>query len=288
MLMLDIVSKPKVLLMGLSTVLVCVGSQAQETDIALDNHSFEDTTITIPQSGDPNFGDPFATIVNTVPGWIETGPTYSRLGRTGQNDTGRFLNVDTLFPTSPTTAVNVPKLDESVDGDHIGFFVINPEVNGQDPLLPLNIASISQETAAVFETQTNYHFTMSIGSGQVFVASEDSTMVLSIGYFDQAVPDPEDDTFDAVGSFVPLSRLTITQPQMDLTNFLLQDFTVDLFAGDVTVDALGENVAVMVSQELGAGNTYNIDNARLTSTVPEPTSLALLGMSGLLILRRRR
>ncbi|XAM00184.1 MprA protease, GlyGly-CTERM protein-sorting domain-containing form [Phycisphaeraceae bacterium D3-23] len=275
---------------GLSVLAVTflITTPVMAGDIFLANHSFEDPPIVEPQPGDPNFGDPFATTTNEFEeGWVTTGPVYNRFGVEGQNDTGRFLNRETVFPNpGGGDPIVIPALPaEMVDGEHIGFLVVNPNANGT---LATDVASIAQMSGADFETQTDYSFTLSVGSGALFAAGEGSTVVLEIGYFTDEGFDL--DTFDpGIHQFVGLAETEVLQADVLSTFPLLSDYTVELLADDVTADVLGRRVSVRVMQVGGEDGTYNVDNARLSSqAVPEPATATLLLAAGALFVRRRR
>lgn len=272
----------------LTALAVAVTTPVLAEDIALVNHSFETPPLAEPQPGDANFGDPFATTTNEFEeGWVTTGPIYNRFGVDGQNDTGRFLNVDTYFPNPQGgDPILIPALPAGlVDGDHLGFMVVNPDANGTNAT---NIASIAQKSNALFETQTDYSFTMAVGSGVVFAAGAGSSVVLEIGYFTDENFDLG--TFDpSINQFVTLAETPVLQTDVQATFPLLSDYTVDLSADDVTAAALGKMVSVRVKQVGGSDGTYNIDNARLSSqVVPEPATATLLLAAGALVFRRRR
>jgi len=236
--------------------------------IPLLNASFESPTIIV----DPDSVDPFATVRESVDDWNETGPTYERFGRVGLLDTGVFLNVPT--PIDATTTI--PPIPNA-DGNQLAFMQVNT-VAGSSAENPL--VSLWQETSTPFAADKIYSFTLAIGKGQLFPASDDAAILMSIGFLTPG------------GDFQFIAQRRIFATQLDGSGLgYLTDFTVyaDPTVSTPNGSAVGYEIAVKIEQRGGSGGGFNLDNARLESApVPEPTSLALMGLGGLLALRRRR
>lgn len=247
--------------------------------IALSNASFESPAIPIPGQGatEQDF------VVTDIPGWDETGPDkFFSPEFQGLIDTGIFINLP--FPGPSGT---IPPVGGTADGQQVGFMVVDPEAGDTEPLI-----SISQTTGAVFEAGMSYHFTMGLGVSintppdvvtQLLLGGDISNpemLELVIGYGGGT-----GETINEV-AVLPVSALELS---FDFTTFEvpLTDFTVSTGVLDALDPAVGQNVRVMVRQVNGAGGAFNLDNARLEA-VPEPGSLALMGVAGAWLLRRRR
>lgn len=256
----------------LATVLCTHGVAAN--DISIDNPSFEGPSVLDPSN-------PFISIGVAVgiDGWTATVPGSVPPvlpipdGLTlpdellGQLNVGVFLNVD--VPIEP--GVTIPAI-ANADGFQLAYLLVNPDANGVDDTQ----VSIHQQTQAVFETGNDYTFTLAIGNAVTFAADDTASLILSIGYLD------DQGKFQAAGVGNPVFASQL----VNNGSGLLTDFDVTLLAEDIDPALLGEQVAVQVLQDGGLGGGFNIDRARLTA-VPEPTSLILLGLGGLLVVRRR-
>lgn len=289
-----------------AAVCLVAGAEVSAQSIALQNASFEDPDI--PQA---NLGLIDFTQINSQlelqfaigrlisrdffgGSWVQTGPT-SNFTNPPSQQTGVFSNQPIVINT-PDFNVQIDPI-QGVDGDGIGFdqlgFIL------ADPLADgvLNdFVSIHQESAGVFEAQKDYSFTLAVGLSSVFPAGDDAPLRIAIGYLD--------DTPGLEGSemFQELAGLDIIASQLGPGAGTsgpspLSDFTVELDDLDIAPELLGKGIAVEirvdvpsdipVQDRFNIGGSFNYDNARL-AVVPEPTSLALLAVGGLLGLRRRR
>lgn len=256
------------------------GSASALTDITLVDASFEDLAIPTPgPTADisegvlPFFQHP--SLPFNPNGWQETGVLSTEQGFTGFLDAGIFLNHSFdlgggfMSPTVPNAV-----------GNQLGYLRFNSDANTTGPT-----TSVSQQTTENFEAFTAYTFTIALGQGQLQApgstdpAGNPYTAVISIGFYNNAAsPD---------GGYTALASNVINIDQMvSGGSGTLTDFSV-VYETD---DALFVNPLVIhVEQVGGTTGSINLDNARLTKTaIPEPTSLALLGLGGLLLSRRRR
>ncbi|MFK7790391.1 MAG: PEP-CTERM sorting domain-containing protein, partial [Phycisphaeraceae bacterium] len=186
----------------------------------------------------------------------------------GQLNVGVFLNVE--VPVEP--GVVIPPIANAV-GAQVAYMLVNPDADGIND----SQVSIFQETEAVFAAGTDYTFTIAIGNAVTFAADDTASLILSIGSVDS------NGVFQSAGT----DNTIFASELVNNGSGLLTDFSVELASSDIGPGLLGDQVAIRVLQDGGLGGGFNLDNARLSS-VPEPTSLALLAMGGLLATRRRR
>ncbi|MEM9345799.1 MAG: PEP-CTERM sorting domain-containing protein [Planctomycetota bacterium] len=292
---------------GLAAVAcLAVSSQVSAQSIALVNGSFEDPDI--PQANlslidfsQINSQLEFEFAIGRLlsvdffgSGWTQTGPT-SNFTNPPNQQTGVFSN-QSVVVNSPQFNVQIDPI-ENVDGDgvgfdQLGFILADPFADG----VLNDFVSIHQASAGVFEADTEYRFTLAVGLSSVFPAGDDAPLRIAIGYLD--------DTPGLEGSekFIELDGLDIIASDLGPGTGTsgptpLEDFWVDLTPDEIAPELLGKTIAVEirvdvpsdvpVQDRFNIGGSFNFDNARLT-VVPEPTSLALLGLGGLLALRRRR
>lgn len=264
-------------LIGAATV-VLVGSTASaiaQTDIALVDASFEDFVIT-----DPGFeGEITEGILPFFPfGWQETGFASTEQGFTGLLDAGIFLNrsYNLNTPEAPFPSPTVP----NADGNQLAYMRFSADANSTGPA-----TTVSQQTSESFEAFTDYTFTIAMGQGQLQPPGSTDpvlnpyTAIISIGYYTDGAT--VGSGFNALASEIINVDHMVSDGSGTLT-----DFSVSL----ETDDALFVNPLVIhIEQSGGTTGGINLDHARLTkSAVPEPTSLALLGLGGLLFARRCR
>lgn len=280
-----------------------IGLHAHGEDIALGDHSFEDLDIRLIRGVDdsttPDPRDVALPVFQAelAPGfvvgtWQETGSVSSDAdtGFEGLLDAGIFLNIPTETSGIPLPAV------PNADGDQVAFMrfnVLAGTVDDQtDELIPAT--TISQQTSEFFQGDSKYTFTMGIGSagvlsipGSTQPETNPYTAILRIGYYD--------DGATAAGGFTSLADevINITELLGDGTLTIggdLEDFSVMLTTDSIIDPTLAsKQLVVLVEQAGGTTGSINLDNARLSrAVVPEPTSLALLGVAGVMVLRRRR
>jgi len=245
---------------------------ASAMDIALDNPSFEQPPVT-PQ--DPDSQNPADYVLPFVTGWDETGPEVTEQGFTGLLDTGVFFNQQYNFGTEENPSI-VPAVPNA-DGDKLAYLRYNIDA-GTSPENP--VVSLSQQTSAVYDTLTDYTFTLGVTAsfldapGSADPVNNPSTVVLRLGYNDGS------------GGFVGLQDNVASVFDLN-PDGSLKDFDVTVLGDSLSGDALGEQVVVRVEQVGGDTGSFSVDNARLTA-VPEPTGLAMLAIGGAMVFRRRR
>ena len=261
------------LLLSAVALSFCGGVSAQT--IAIENSSFEGPNVLAPNNpfisigvavGIEGWQATFPSSISDalpIPSGVDLPPSFL-----GQLNAGVFLNVP--VPVEP--GVTIPAISNAV-GSQLAYILVNPDADG----VADTQTSIFQETQAVFEADTDYSFTLAIGNAVTFAADDTASLILSIGSID------EQGLFQSAGT----GNTVFASELVNNGSGLLTDFSVDLTAGEIAPELLGEQVAIRVLQDGGQGGGFNLDNARLSS-VPEPTSLALLAVGGLLAVRRRR
>lgn len=261
-----------------SFVAAGLSMSAVAQDIPLVNPSFELPDIPTPTPGSTNQAD---YVLPFIEGWEETGPITNQQGFDGKLDTGVFINT----PVDFGGGVIIPPIPNA-DGGQLAFMQVNPDAgqNGNE------MVSIWQETPTLYESGKSYTFTIGVGHGVVFPPTSEpgnpATIVLSLGFLGPTT-----------GDFIDIQNFVLEADDLyptDIPNSppILIDLSVTADENAVNSPsadgaALGNEIVVRVMQMGGTGGGFNLDKARL-SAVPEPSSLALLGLAGAAFLRRRR
>lgn len=226
--------------------------------------------------------------------WVQTGPTSS-FSDPPSNQSGVFSNQPINLNALGIDIIVDPIANVHGDGvgfDQLGFILADPFADG----VTKDFVSIHQESSAVFEVEQDYSFTLAVGLSSIFPAGDEAPLRIAIGYLD------DDPALIGSEKFQEVAGLDITATQI-LDGIVqsgptpLKDFTVDLPRGLIDASALGEQIAVEIRvnvpsdiadvDRFNVGGSFNFDDARLVA-VPEPGSLALLAVGGLVGLRRRR
>ncbi|MFK7790381.1 MAG: PEP-CTERM sorting domain-containing protein [Phycisphaeraceae bacterium] len=133
---------------------------------------------------------------------------------------------------------------------------------------------LSQDTGEVIQEGFTYTLTVAIGEQNNQFTGENIARIFLSG--------------SAGGLASPFAIEDDIDPGATSTTSVWADFTTSFTA---TAAQAGQTLVI----GLGSGTNFNsgtsnvgIDNVRLDAVVPEPGSLALLGLGGLLIARRRR
>lgn len=269
-----------------SALLIGLGAmQTQASTNLLENGSFENDDVT------PDPGDPFNPANGVSPEidiWEESGPLGSFGEFTGLTlDTGVFFNVP--IPLDPPldfgdpfgSFSEVPAVGNA-DGTNLAYLQINKDADGVGE----DRVAIWQEVLTPFAAGSQYEFSIFIGQS-VTGTPENAAISLEIGYFA-----PVGGGFESLADLTveigdlkfPYNPLLLSDPAFPL----LDEFSL---VADTGLDplAVGNEIVVratVLSETDGSGG-FILDSARLT-VVPEPTSLALLAVTGLIALRRRR
>lgn len=259
------------LLTGLAT------PQAQAGDIPLINGSFE--LPEIPElPAEPtdldfvNFGE--------ITGWQKFGPFKQLVPGVveGTLDTGVFLNA----PFDPGTGTLVSAIPNA-DGNQLAFMVVDAAASGAETV------SILQTTGQTFEVGQSYDFTIGVGT----------SLNTPLGVLTGATPLENPETVELIIGYGATNGSDITAVSTRVVSALelsvnfgtyqvpLTDFTASSSVLGGSDAAIGQQIQVLVRQVGGTSGAFNLDNARLSS-VPEPTSLAVIGLAGLCCIRRRR
>lgn len=172
------------------------------------------------------------------------------------------------------TAPNSPNPYANLDGTQAGYILAFPQVAlFQD-------YSISPAFDATFEIGKSYNLTLGVYGSSLLAPG--STLQLSLYYRDD------------LNNKISLGATTITYTAATfpvVTGPSLIDYSVNLptvQAGDAWAGKhIGIQIESTTPMELTSGRNWDFDNVRLTA-VPEPASLGLLGLGGLMLVRLRR
>lgn len=247
-------------LAGLLTISDCLQAQP----ISVPNHSFE--TPNAPMV------DPYATTL--VGSWQKPAkPAYfdaieTAYGIYWEQTTGQFF---------------APGVYGNMDGYQAAFVMSWPQAGiFQDyDTQDYNDAVPSHDFDANFEIGKSYTFTLGVyGKGYSgFPMTEGSMLGLSLYYRDGA-----NQITVGVPTIVTYSAALF--PNVGALNLI--DYSVSIptvLAGDAWA---GQNIGLKIESVYGTGDGYwDIDNVRLTA-VPEPTTLGLLAVGGVLARRLRQ
>lgn len=256
---------------------VTTHAQSQAVDIPLVNGSFE--LPDIPELPENPTDLDFVNF-DEITGWQKFGPFKQLVPGIveGTLDTGIFLNVP-FDPGTGTPILATP----NADGDQIAFMVVDESASGSETV------AILQTIGQTFEAGKSYDFTLGVGTSLntplgvltgATTLSDPETLELIIGY---GATNGSDIT--------PIATRVVSalELSLDFSTFQvpLTDFTASSSVLDDSDAAIGQQMQVLVRQVGGTSGAFNLDDARLSS-VPEPTSLAVLGLAGLCCVRRRR
>ncbi len=226
--------------------------------------------VVTPFNGGTGTGGPFDvfddSVVDASGGGVFAGDT---LGLVGQNATGFFAINDADGASIPT--------------------VINDATWSFDISSALSITDITIGIAALgdFEAASSDGFTISAqidggGYQTIFQAVTDEDAFMTYRPSDDGTVFADDDPLEL---FIDGAGTSVGYLDRADSTGVFDNYTSTLFAGQS-----GSTLDIRVSW---AGNPsgsepQGIDNITINGVVPEPGSLALLGLGGLLIARRRR
>lgn len=250
-------------LLGLAGLLT-LGSTLQAQPLFVPNHSFE--------SPNAPMVDPYATTL--VGSWQK--PAKPAYFTAVENTYGVYWEQTTGLFFAPGVYGNMNGMQAAfiMSWPQAGIF---QDYDTQD----YNDAVPSHDFDAKFEIGKSYTFTLGVyGKGYSgFPMTEGSMLGLSLYYRDGA-------NQITVGVPTIVTYSTALFPNVGALNLI--DYSVSIptvGAGDAWA---GQNIGLKIESVYGVGDGYwDIDNVRLTA-VPEPTTLGLLALSGVLALRLRQ
>ncbi len=214
----------------------------------------------------------FATAIN-VPNYSFEGPGVGAGGASiaidSWNQNGADNNQGVAGNGWGGGQINLP----NSDGDQVGWMNTQPDYNND--LASVGLWQLLPETYTVGKA---YELTVAMARGTWNAPDDGDQMQIRLWY-------------DGVNGATAIASTTVTAGDLNWSNGgALIDYTAVLPTISATDDWAGKNIGIwLVStyEELDGEGDWVMDNVRLNE-VPEPASMALLGLGAVASLRRRR